>query len=227
MRIDILVGVLVAMLVGAVAPAYAQTPACTHPAAQVFEDLAAYYAQPVDQRSHYKVSYALDSHARGTATGVTLTVNEQRRELHTDASGRLIDPPTREELASDSTVICVDGGTLTMRTLFEPVLDLAHPIAVADAAAAMTEMDTAFHAQRGMREYGQLHLPMPRARGLRFRVSASATGEAVWPDGHRVSLARQGNDLVFRPEQAGGAITIEFSEPPSAAFFFFDLAESG
>jgi hypothetical protein len=219
MRISSLVVPAFVMLIAMASPAYAQAPACTQPAAQVFEDLTAYYARPVEQRIHYKVSYVLDSRSRGSATALTLTTHEQQRALHTDSSGRLSDPPTEEELASGGTVNCVDGGTIIVRTVLEPVFDLAHPIAVADATAAMAEVDSALSAQRGMRDYAQLGMPMPRARGLRFRVSAAATGEAVWQDGHRVSLARQGDDLVFRPEQAEGAITIEFSEPPSAASF--------
>lgn len=219
MRIAILAAAVTAMFLGAVAPAYAQAPACTHPARQVFGDLAAYYARPAEQRSHYGIAYVLDTRARGSATGLTLVVNQQRRVLSADASGRLLDPPTQEELAGESTVLCIGGGGLTLRTSLEPVLDLAQPVAVADIVAAMTEASAALRAQSGMIEMAQINMPVPSARGVRFRVNTGATGEAVWADGHRVALIRQGSDLVFRPEQAEGAVTLEFSEPPSAASF--------
>ncbi len=180
-------------------------------ATRVFGQLQNYYALQPSARSHFRPVYLLGG-AGGSATTAYLASRGQRRELHVDARGRVLDPPTPQELSDAQVIVPTSAGRMSMGLSLEPVLSLAPTIAATEPALCVRQANDAIGRFAGL-----LGFVIPRIGGVGFK---DVSGAAVWPDGRRRALPVERDAASFRiGDDFAGASRLEFSSTPTAAAF--------
>lgn len=206
------VGVAGALAAG---PVWAQAAERTVQASAVFGQLATYYRLPAAQRSHFRPVFLLSAERPG-ANGLQMRVSAggATRAFSFGPNGRLLNPPTAEEIASGQILVPTALGRVSARLQLEPLLTLGPAVAAADVTRSIDQANAAIASQAGL-----LAFAAPRIVAVGFVAAPGATAVSVAVDGMRRVVARSGETLVYRPAQHPGAVRLEFTAAPTAAQF--------
>lgn len=184
------------------------------PATAVFSKLQDYYSLPASQRSRFRVFYVIAAKP-GPLPPVMLQSGAARRVFSMSSSGRVLDPPTAAELASDAKVIVPGGGQkFSSRIELEPILAAGPEYAVADASAAVSQANAAIS-----KFAGPLALVLPKLKGVRFLAPETAAGATVSAAGARSALPYRNGAFEFLLAKGKPGDRIVFTAAPASVEF--------
>jgi hypothetical protein len=190
-----------------------QTPARSVEVKKVFGYYDIYLRLPRADRDGFRMSYLLNPSQASTRPQMTYVLGSIRTPIEIAPNGKVLTMPDADMFANGKIEIGAGQPSTSITLDLEAVVPLSRAISVGDASNPINDYAVA------VRRAGPLVLLAPKLTGITFKGVSS--GEAIFPDGRRVSLAPGTGGVVFRPALPAlrGAVSLAFPVQPIAAEF--------
>jgi hypothetical protein len=183
------------------------------PVKKLFPYYDLYLGLPPQDRDGFYLEYLIKSSETNIRPRMVYALGSVRTPIQLDSKGKILTMPDLNMLRHGKVEVPASAPPGRIMLNLEPVVPLGRTIPANAVANCVTDYTKAIGRA------GPLALAIPKLTGIAFKGVTS--GQAVFPDGRKVSLPVEGGVPVFRPSQSTmrGTVSLEFPAVPGQAEF--------